>query len=46
VTSVDVIDLQRALLSWRPSSASRAVIALEDMTYADVSRSLAFRSAP
>jgi RNA polymerase sigma-70 factor, ECF subfamily len=41
VTSVDVIDLQRALLSLAPEQREVVLlIALEDMTYADVSRAL------
>ncbi len=41
VTSVDVIDLQRALLCLAPEQREVVLlVALEDMTYADVSRSL------
>ena len=41
VTSVDVIDLQRALLCLAPEQREVVLlIALEDMTYADVSRAL------
>jgi RNA polymerase sigma-70 factor (ECF subfamily) len=41
VTSVDVIDLQRALLCIAPEQREVVLlIALEDMTYADVSRAL------
>ena len=41
VTSVDVIDLQRALLALAPEQrAVVLLVALEDMTYADVSRAL------
>src|ERR1700704_2632221 len=41
VTSVDVIDLQRALLHLAPEQREVVLlVALEDMTYADVSRSL------
>ena len=41
VTSVDVIDLQRALLTLAPEQrAVVLLVALEDMTYADVSRAL------
>ena len=41
VTSLDVIDLQRALLTLAPEQREVVLlIALEDMTYADVSRSL------
>jgi RNA polymerase sigma-70 factor, ECF subfamily len=41
VTSVDVIDLQRALLSLAPEQREVVLlVALEDMTYADVSRAL------
>ena len=41
VTSVDVIDLQRALLTLAPEQREVVLlIALEDMTYADVSRAL------
>jgi len=40
-TSVDVIDLQRALLSLAPEQREVVLlVALEDMSYADVSRSL------
>ncbi len=40
-TSVDIIDLQRALLSLAPEQREVVLlIALEDMSYADVSRSL------
>jgi RNA polymerase sigma-70 factor, ECF subfamily len=40
-TSLDVIDLQRALLTLAPEQREVVLlIALEDMTYADVSRSL------
>lgn len=40
-TSVDVIDLQRALLCLAPEQREVVLlIALEDMTYADVSRAL------
>ena len=41
VTSVDVLDLQRALLTLAPEQREVVLlIALEDMTYADVSRAL------
>ncbi len=41
VTSVDVIDLQRALFCLAPEQREVVLlIALEDMTYADVSRAL------
>jgi RNA polymerase sigma-70 factor (ECF subfamily) len=41
VTSVDVIDLQRALLTLAPEQREVVLlVSLEDMTYADVSRSL------
>ena len=41
VTSVDVIDLQRALLTLAPEQREVVLlVALEDMTYADVSRAL------
>jgi len=41
VTSVDVLDLQRALLTLSPEQREVVLlIALEDMTYADVSRAL------
>jgi len=41
VTSVDVIDLQRALLTLAPEQREVVLlVALEDMSYADVSRSL------
>ena len=41
VTSVDVIDLERALLCLAPEQREVVLlIALEDMTYADVSRAL------
>ena len=41
VTSLDVIDLQRALLTLSPQQREVVLlVALEDMTYADVSRSL------
>jgi len=41
VTSVDVIDLQRSLQSLAPEQREVVLlIALEDMTYADVSRAL------
>ena len=41
VTSVDVIDMQRALLTLAPEQREVVLlIALEDMTYADVSRAL------
>jgi RNA polymerase sigma-70 factor (ECF subfamily) len=41
VTSLDVIDLQRALLALAPEQREVVLlVALEDMTYADVSRSL------
>jgi RNA polymerase sigma-70 factor (ECF subfamily) len=41
VTSLDVIDLQRALLTLAPQQREVVLlVALEDMTYADVSRSL------
>ena len=40
-TSVDVLDLQRALLSLAPEQREVVLlVALEDMSYADVSRSL------
>jgi RNA polymerase sigma-70 factor (ECF subfamily) len=40
-TSLDVIDLQRALLTLAPEQREVVLlVALEDMTYADVSRSL------
>ena len=40
-TSLDVIDLQRALLTLAPQQREVVLlVALEDMTYADVSRSL------
>ena len=40
-TSVDVIDLQRALLTLAPEQREVVLlVALEDMTYADVSRAL------
>ena len=40
-TSVDVIDMQRALLSLAPEQREVVLlVALEDMTYADVSRAL------
>ena len=41
VTSVDVLDMQRALLTLAPEQREVVLlIALEDMTYADVSRAL------
>ena len=41
VTSVDVLDLQRALFTLAPEQREVVLlIALEDMTYADVSRAL------
>ena len=41
VTSVDVLDLQRALLTLAPEQREVVLlVALEDMTYADVSRAL------
>jgi RNA polymerase sigma-70 factor (ECF subfamily) len=41
VTSVDVLDLQRALLLLAPEQREVVLlIALEDMTYSDVSRAL------
>src|SRR5258708_26838155 len=41
VTSVDVIDMQRSLLSLAPEQREVVLlVALEDMTYADVSRAL------
>ncbi len=41
VTSVDVLDLQRALLCLAPEQREVVLlVALEDMTYADVSRAL------
>ena len=41
VTSVDLLDLQRALLTLAPEQREVVLlIALEDMTYADVSRAL------
>ena len=41
VTSVDVLDLQRALLTLAPEQREVVLlIALEDMSYADVSRAL------
>ena len=41
VTSVDVLDMQRALLKLAPEQREVVLlIALEDMTYADVSRAL------
>src|SRR5258705_8873998 len=41
VTSVDILDLQRALLTLAPEQREVVLlVALEDMTYADVSRAL------
>ena len=41
VTSVDVLDMQRALLTLAPEQREVVLlIAIEDMTYADVSRAL------
>src|ERR1700693_157965 len=47
VTSLDVIDLQRALLTLSPQQREVVLlVALEDMTYADVSRSLGIPIGP